>query len=100
MRARSPDRLLAECAGVITFSGKLRRQIMAFIVVDDQQRKTILEAKGEVEIRDSQGRYLGHITDGFTQEDIELAKKSLASNAPRYTTKEVLERLRQLPEGR
>ncbi len=79
---------------------------MPFIVVDDQQRQAILEAKGDVEIRDRQGRYLGHITDsatsenhGFTQEDIESAKKSLASDSRRYTTKEVLERLRQLSEG-
>ena len=78
---------------------------MSFIVVDEQQRQTILEAKGDVEIRDAQGRYLGHITDsatsedhGFTPEDIELAKKSLASNSRRYTTKEVLEHLRQLSE--
>lgn len=73
---------------------------MPFIVVDDQQRKTILEAKGSVEIRDSQGRYLGSINDGFTPEDIELAKKSLASDSRRFTTKEVLEHLRQLPEAR
>ena len=78
---------------------------MSVIVVDDQQRQTILESKGEVVIRDSQGRYLGHLTDafaqdngGFTQEDIELAKKSLASDSRCYTTKEVIEHLRHLGE--
>ncbi len=76
---------------------------MSFIVVDDQQRQTILEAKGDVEIRDAQGRYLGHITDsatskdhGFTQADIDLAKKRLASDSPRLTTKQVIEHLRKL----
>ena len=79
---------------------------MSVIVVDDQQRQAILESKGDVVFRDSQGRYLGHLTDaftqddgGFTQEDIELAKKRMASDSRRYTTKEVLERLRQLGES-
>ena len=79
---------------------------MSVIVVDDQQKQTILESKGDVVLRDSQGRYLGHLTDAFakddggvTQEDIEMAKKSLASDSRRYTTKEVLEHLRKLSEA-
>ncbi len=79
---------------------------MAVIVVDDQQRQTILEAKGDVVLRDREGRYLGHLTDAFTAdvsgitpEDIEIAKRRRASNAPRLTTPEVLARLRQLGES-
>ena len=79
---------------------------MSVIVVDDQQKQTILESKGDVVLRDREGRYLGHVTDAFTQddggvtqEDIEMAKKSLASDSRRYTTKEVLEHLRKLSEA-
>ena len=79
---------------------------MSVIVVDDQQKQTILESKGDVVLRDREGRYLGHLTDvftqdnsGVTQEDIEIAKRRRASNSPRLTTPEVLARLRQLGES-
>ena len=56
-------------------------------------------------LRERDGRYLGPVTEaftkddgGFTQEDIELVKKRMASDSRRYTTKEVIEHLRQLGE--
>ena len=67
---------------------------MPQIVVDDQQARIISEASETVEIRDRQGRRLGYVAHGFTEEDITIAKERLTSNEPRYTTQEVLARLR------
>jgi hypothetical protein len=69
---------------------------MPHIVVDDQQAKLISEATESVEIRDPRGICLGYVTQGFTDEDIAIAKGRLASDEPRYTTQEVLEHLRTL----
>jgi hypothetical protein len=70
--------------------------LMLHIVVDDQQAKLISEATESVEIRDPRGRHLGYVAHGFTIEDIAIAKQSLASDEPRYTTREVLDHLRSL----
>ena len=69
---------------------------MHHIVVDDQQAKLIAEATESVEIRDPQGRHLGYVAHGFTDEDIALAKNRLASNGPRHTTQQVLDHLQSL----
>ena len=69
---------------------------MNHIIVDDQQARIISEATGSVEIRDLQGRHLGYVAQEFTDEDIVLAKQRLASDEPRYTTREVLDHLRSL----
>jgi hypothetical protein len=69
---------------------------MKHIVVDDETARAIAEAPEGVEVRDRHGRHLGYLACGITDADIALAKKRLASDAPRYTTKQVLERLRSL----
>jgi hypothetical protein len=69
---------------------------MNHIIVDDQQARIISEATGSVEIRDPQGRHLGYVAHGFTDEDIAIAKQRLASDEPRYTTQEVLDHLGSL----
>jgi hypothetical protein len=66
---------------------------MYHIVVDAQQAKLISEATESVEIRDPQGRHLGYVAHGFTDEDIAIAKDRAASDALRYTTREALSRL-------
>jgi hypothetical protein len=71
-------------------------RFMHHIVVDDQQAKLISEAKDGVEIRDPRGRHLGYVARGFTDEDIAVAKERLASDEPRYTTREVLEHLQSM----
>lgn len=69
---------------------------MPHITVDDEQARIIAEAPEHIEIRDRSGRYLGHITHDFTEEEIAIAKQRLASDEPRYTTKQVLEHLQSL----
>jgi hypothetical protein len=69
---------------------------MHHIVVDDQQAKLISEATESVEIRDLQGRHLGYVAHGFTDEDISLAKDRLASDDPRHSTQQVLDHLQSL----
>ena len=69
---------------------------MTSIVVTDEQAQIIKSSPKGVEIRSPKGECLGVLTHGFTEEDIELAKKALASNSPRYTTAEVLQHLRTL----
>jgi hypothetical protein len=69
---------------------------MHHIVVDDQQAKLISESTDSVEIRDPQGRHLGYVAHGFTDEDIAVAKERRESDEPRYTTRQVLEHLQSL----
>ena len=78
---------------------------MTEIVVDDEQAKIIVAAMSVVAIRDRSGQLLGHVSraastrhvpSGFTDEDVEEARRDLASNQPRYTTQQVLERLQGL----
>lgn len=72
---------------------------MQHIVVNDEQARIIRQSSGSVEIRDASGRHLGYIAQGFTDEDIALARQRLASSEPRYTTEQVLDHLRSLDES-
>jgi hypothetical protein len=76
------------------FSGE--NSIVSYIVLDETQAKIIAQAKGNVEIRDSSGRHLGYLTHGFTDQDIRIALERAASNAPRYSTVEMLNQLAAL----
>ena len=69
---------------------------MPHIVVDDGQAKIISESAQGIEVRDRNGKHLGYVVHGFTEEDIALAKERLASDEPRYTTQQVLDRLQSL----
>jgi hypothetical protein len=69
---------------------------MVCIVVDDEQAKVIRNSDDCIMLRDQQGRFLGYIHHGFTDEDVAAAKQVLASNSPRYTTEQVLAHLRSL----
>lgn len=71
---------------------------MPHIIVDDQQAQIIAQSPNNLEIRDRQGRCLGYVAHGFTDEDIALAKKRLASDEPRFTTQQVLDHLRSLEQ--
>lgn len=71
---------------------------MSHIIVDDEQAKLIREAAENVEIRDRNGKHLGYVTNGWTEEDIAIAKERLASDEPRYTTREVLDHLESLEQ--
>ena len=66
---------------------------MIRIVVDEEQAKAIAEGAEMVETSDREGKVLGYLTHGFSDEDIALAHRLRNSNQPRYTTQEVLSRL-------
>jgi hypothetical protein len=78
---------------------KSQEKSMPHIVVDDEQAKVISEARDNIEIRDRNGRHLGFVAHGFSDDDIAIAKQRMASDEPRYTTQQVLSRL-QSPESK
>jgi hypothetical protein len=58
---------------------------MPHIVVDDIQARIFSESAGSIEIRDRSGKHLGYVAHDFTDDDIAIAKKRMASAEPRYT---------------
>jgi hypothetical protein len=71
---------------------------MPHIVVDDEQARIISESAGQIEIRDKDGKSLGYVAQGFTEDDIAIANQRKASKEPRYTTQEVLDHLQSLEQ--
>ena len=71
---------------------------MTHIVVDDEQARIISGSGESIEIRDRNGKHLGYVAHGFTDEDIALAKERMASDEPRYTTQEVLSHIESLEQ--
>jgi hypothetical protein len=69
---------------------------MDHIVVDDFQAEIICRTPQNIEIRDRQGRCLGYVAHGFTDEDINIAKQRMESNERRYSTEEVLRHIESL----
>lgn len=70
-----------------------------FITVDSATAELILHLPGKVEVRDPNGKRVGDVTPaehGFTEEDAQIARERLASDQPRYATKEVLQHLQAL----
>jgi hypothetical protein len=49
-----------------------------------------------LEVRDKLGNHLGYVAHGFTDQDIEIAKQRYVSDQPRLSTKQTIDRLRQL----
>lgn len=70
---------------------------MIYIVVDDEQALLIANASEGVEIRDRRGRRLGVVAH-CEEDDTTVALRRRASNAPRFSTGEVLERLRAVDD--
>lgn len=71
---------------------------MTHLVVDDAQARTIQECSTTLEIRDRNGKHLGYVAHGFSEEDIAIARQRMASDEPRYTTEEVLRHLQSLEQ--
>jgi hypothetical protein len=71
---------------------------MPHIVVDDEQARIISESAGQIEVRDKNGKSLGYVFQGFTEDDIAMANQRKASKEPRYTTQEVLDHLQSLEQ--
>jgi hypothetical protein len=67
---------------------------VSYIVLNEAQARVIAQGKGDVEVRDGNGKHLGYITQGFTDEDIRIARERAESEGPWLLTAEVLDRLR------
>jgi hypothetical protein len=70
---------------------------MTTVVLDDETAD-LVSRNLDVELRDRRGRLLGVVAHGVSAEDVRISLERLRSDQPRYTTKEVLERLQQLGE--
>ena len=78
---------------------------MVQIVATDQQADLLRSVTGDCEIVDSEGRRLGHISTApagrselFTDDEIAAARRAAASDQPRRTTRQVLDRLSRLED--
>ena len=71
---------------------------MVKIVVTDDQAKAITEAKGGIEIVDAAGNRLGFFARPFTDQDVAIARQRAASDEPRRTTQQVIDRLKSLEQ--
>jgi len=69
------------------------------IIVDEGQARIIAQATDVVEVRDQEGRILGYVTHGFTAEDVAVAQERLLSGQPRFSTQEVLRRLKSADQS-
>ena len=69
---------------------------MVKIVVTDDQAKAISEAKEGIEIVDTAGNRLGFFARPFTDQDVAIARQRAASDEPRRTTQQVIDRLKSL----
>ena len=69
---------------------------MVKIVVTEDQAKAIAEAEEGVEIVDASGNRLGFFARPFTEDDIAIARQRAASDEPRRSTQQVIERLKSL----
>lgn len=70
---------------------------MNHLVLNDEQMKVLSEAKKQVEVRDGGGRLVGYLQFvGFTEAEVEAAKRRADSPGPWYTGDQVQARLQAL----
>jgi len=70
---------------------------MRDIIVTDDLCRAITEAGGEVRLVTAQGEVLGRFEPELTPEELAEIRRRLSSSEPRYTTREVLDRLGSAP---
>jgi len=66
---------------------------MRDIVVTDDFLRALAESGGEIRFLNARGEVLGRFEPELTAEELTEIRRRLASNEPRYTTKEMLARL-------
>ena len=71
---------------------------MVKVVVTEDQAKVIAAAKEGVEFVDAAGKRLGFFARPFSEDDIAIARKRAASDEPRRTTQQVIDRLKSLEQ--
>jgi hypothetical protein len=64
------------------------------IVVSDDLLRAIAESGGEVRFVNAHGQVLGRFEPELTPAELDEIRRRLASSEPRYTTDQVLSRLR------
>ena len=67
---------------------------MRDIVVSDDLLRAIAESGGDVRFVNAEGQVLGRFEPELTPTELEEIRRRLASNEPRYTTDQMLARLR------
>lgn len=72
---------------------------MVKVVVTADQAKLLAESTDRVEIVDADGKRLGTLLRPPSDEDIQIARDRIAGDGKRYTTEEVVSRLRSLEQS-
>ena len=67
---------------------------MRDVLVSDELLRAIAESGGEVRFVNAQGEVLGRFEPELTADELSEIRRRLASSEPRYTTDQVLQRLR------
>jgi hypothetical protein len=67
---------------------------MRDIVVSDELLRAIAESGGEIRFVNAQGEVIGRFEPELTAAELEEVRRRLTSSEARYTTDQVLERLR------
>ena len=70
---------------------------MRDIVIADELSRAIAEANGEVRFVTTGGEVLGRLEPELSPAEMAEIRRRLASSEPRYTTREVLDRLGSAP---
>lgn len=72
---------------------------MPQIVLTAEQANVFLASREKVEVCDPQGKRLGYLSHGMSQNDLEIARQRLASNEPCLAFKQVMAKLQSLAES-
>jgi hypothetical protein len=64
------------------------------IVVSDDLMRAIADSDGEIRFVNAEGQVLGRFEPELTPAELEEVRRRLSSSQPRYTTDQMLERLR------
>jgi len=70
---------------------------MRDVVVSDDLLRAIAESNGDVRFVNAHGEVLGRFEPELTADELAEIRRRLSSSEPRYTTDQVLERLRSAP---
>jgi hypothetical protein len=70
---------------------------MRDVVISEELLQAIAESGGDVRFVNARGEVLGRFEPELTAAELEEIRRRLASREPRYTTDQVLERLRSAP---
>jgi hypothetical protein len=72
---------------------------MVKVVATADQAKLLAESTDCVEIVDADGKRLGTLLRPPSDEDVQIARDRIAGDGKRYTTEEVVSRLRSLKQS-